>query len=133
MSKMIFDKEETINLINMLQSSDEENHILAFEALKNVNINEYMGELLVMYKYAKSASWEENGQKLFDKLQSFISKHNFSIKTLSSPQTLSLIGLANGSKASVELFVEFFVKDMTLILENLGYPMDKLELNIKLK
>ena len=52
MAKMIFDKEETRNLLNMLQSSDEENHIVAFQALKNVDVDKYIGELLVMYKFS---------------------------------------------------------------------------------
>ena len=44
---MIFDKEETRNILNMLRSPDKENHIIAFETLKNVDFNEYIGELIV--------------------------------------------------------------------------------------
>jgi hypothetical protein len=32
MGKLIFDKEETRNLLNMLKSSDKENHVVALQA-----------------------------------------------------------------------------------------------------
>jgi hypothetical protein len=52
---------------------------------------------------------------------------------LSSPRTLSLITAHKGSKASIELFMEFFIRDMTRMLEQIGYPTDSFEINIKLK
>ena len=43
------------------------------------------------------------------------------------------MGKNNASKESIELFLEFFIEDITYFLEDMGYPMEKLELNIKLK
>jgi hypothetical protein len=130
MSKMIFDKEETKNLLNMLQSSDKENHIVAFQALKNVDVDKYIGELLVMYKFSgvQRSDWSEAGKKIHSKLVSIVGESN-----LSSPRTLSLITAQKGSKTSVELFMEYFVRDMTSMLEQIGYPTDSFEINIKLK
>jgi hypothetical protein len=130
MGKMIFDKEETKNLLNMLQSSDEENHIVAFQALKNVDVDKYIGELLVMYKFSgvQKSNWSEAGKKIHSKLTSIVGESN-----LTSPRTLSLITANKGSKTSIELFMECFIRDMTSMLEQIGYPTDSFEINIKLK
>ena len=130
MAKMIFDKEETRNLIMMLQSQDADNHTIAFESLKNVDFNEYIGELLVLYKFSGHTieTWKKHCKSIADKLASKMDQ-----TTLSSPKTLSLITQHKGSKASVELFMEFFIRDMTKMLESIGYPTDKFEIDIKLK
>jgi hypothetical protein len=130
MEKLIFDKEETRNLMSMLQSEDTENHVIAFKSLSNVDFNKYVGELLVLYKFANkdSKAWEDAGTvgKKFLKLVD-------TDKALTSPRTLSLITANKGSKASIELFMESFVRDMTRMLESIGYPTDKIEIDIKLK
>ena len=130
MAKMIFSKEETKNLIMMLQSEDADNHIIAFETLKNVDFKKYIGELLVLYKFGghNIGDWNTNCKSLTDKLVKIIDQ-----TPLSSPKTLSLITQNKGSKASVELFMEFFIRDMTRMLESIGYPTDKFEIEIKLK
>jgi hypothetical protein len=130
MAKMIFDKEETRNLMMMLQSEDADNHLIAFESLKNVDYNKYIGELLVLYKYGGHSlnNWQVNCKKVTDKLDKILDQ-----AVLSSPRTLSLITKHRGSKASVELFMEFFIRDMSRMLESIGYPTDKFEIDIKFK
>jgi len=127
---MIFDKEETKNLINMLKSSDVDNHIIAFETLKNVKFEDYVGEILVMYKYSSHDTkyWEDNCLPIYKKLIKILPD-----KPLTSPATLSLITANKGSKTSIELFMECFVRDMTKMLEQIGYPTDSFEININLK
>jgi hypothetical protein len=127
---MIFDKEETRNLLNMLQSSDSENHTVAFKALQNVDADKYIGELLVMYKFSgvQKSDWSEAGTEIHSKILDVVGDFH-----LSSTRTLSLITANKGSKASVELYMEYFVRDMTKMLEQIGYPTDKFEINIKLK
>lgn len=130
MEKMIFDKEETRNLLNMLKSTDKENHVVALQALQNVDIDKYIGELLVMYKYSgiPKSNWSEAGKKVYDKLKKITGEGN-----LTSPRTLSLITEHKGSKTSIELFMEYFVRDMTSMLEQIGYPTSSFEINITLK
>ena len=131
MEKLIFDKEETRNLMNMLQSEDSDNHVIAFESLKNVDFKKYTGELFVLYKFGGHTmdSWKANCNKIAMRLQNaFVSE-----VPLSSPKTLSLITKHKGSKASVELFMEFFIRDMSRMLESIGYPTDKFEIDIKFK
>ena len=130
MAKMIFSKEETRNLLMMLQSEDADNHLIAFESLKNVDFNKYIGELLVLYKFGGHTmeNWMINCKKIATKLLDIKPE-----TPLSSPKTLSLITQHKGSKASVELFMEFFIRDMSRMLESIGYPTDKFEINIKFK
>jgi len=54
-------------------------------------------------------------------------------KKLTGPKTLSLMTANKASKASVELFMESFVVDMVGFLDQVGYPTDKFEINIKIK
>ncbi len=70
---MIFNKEETKNLITMLQSEDSENHIVAFEALKNVDFKKYTGEILVLYKFGCTDinKWIENCKTISKNKNSF--------------------------------------------------------------
>jgi hypothetical protein len=130
MAKMIFDKDETRNLIMMLQSEDADNHVIAFKTLENVDFDKYIGELLVLYKFGGHTmeNWMINCKKIATKLLDIKPE-----TPLSSPKTLSLITQHKGSKASVELFMEFFIRDMSRMLESIGYPTDKFEINIKFK
>ena len=42
---MIFNKEETKNLLNMLRSADKDNTTIAFESLKKVNVEDLLVNL----------------------------------------------------------------------------------------
>ena len=130
MAKMIFSKEETKNIMMMLQSEDADNHVIAFKTLQNVDFNKYVGELLVLFKFGGHTmeNWMINCKKIATKLLDIKPE-----TPLSSPKTLSLITKHKGSKASVELFMEFFIRDMSRMLESIGYPTDKFEINIKFK
>ena len=128
---MIFNKEETRNLLGMLKSEDTENHVVAFEALKNVDLKEYTGELLVLLKYgsASMSEWKDLCPKVYKKFEAL----GMDDKKLTGPKTLSLMTANKASKASVELFMESFVVDMVSFLDQVGYPTDKFEINIKIK
>ena len=129
MGKLKFSKEEIKNLHKMLISSDEENHTIALSGLQGIDIESSMGELILLYKYgnAHPIMWETHCPKVWKVLNPIM--ENF--KTGS--QTLSAMTENGASKQSVELFLEFFMKDITYFLNDMGYPMEKFELNIKLK
>jgi hypothetical protein len=132
MKRMIFDKEESKNLINMLRSLDHDNHVIAFETLKNVDFKNYTGELLVLYKFSghPMSYWEENCSVAAKALKKIIGEDP---KGLTSPRVLSFITEHKGSKSSVELFMEFFVRDMTRMLEQIGYPINSFDITINIK
>ena len=131
---MIFNKEETKNLLNMLRSSDKENAILAFESLKKVDIKAYIGELIVLYKFGNASpeDWETNCSKCvkaLGKRKILTGAYN----ALSSGVCLAHMTNNNASIQSIELFMEFFTESMIGFLGQMGYPADKFEINIKIK
>ena len=131
---MIFNKEETKNLLNMLRSSDKENAILAFESLKKVDIKTYIGELIVLYKFGNASpeDWETNCSrcvKALGKRKILTGAYN----ALSSGVCLAHMTNNNASIQSIELFMEFFTESMIGFLGQMGYPADKFEINIKIK
>jgi hypothetical protein len=127
---MIFNKEETKNLLGMLRSVDVENAVVAFEALKSVDTTSYLGELIVLYKFSKLGLdvWNKNCNKVYKLLSIHIEKDN-----LTSAKCLGIMTNNNASKESIELFMEYFVRDMTGFLGQMGYPTEKFEIEIKLK
>ena len=131
MEKVKFNKEETKNLLGMLQSTDMENHTVAFEALNNADLKNYFGELLVLYKYSKKSKsdWEKQCPNAWGILK----KHINHSETLTSGKCLSLMTQHKASKNSLELYLEHFVVDMVGFLEQLGYPADKFNIKIELK
>jgi len=134
---MIFDKEETRNLLNMLRSSDEENATVAFEALKGVDTKKYIGELITLYKFGRHNlnDWVVNcpsaGEAIKEAVQPFIGDE--ALGTLSTGACLSAMTAGKPSNQSIELFMELFTDSMIGFLGQMGYPADQFEINVKLK
>jgi hypothetical protein len=125
---MIFNKEETKNLLQMLKAGEDNAHI-AFQSLENSDLSNYFGELLVLYKHSKLGSkyWEENAPECWKMLVKHVNT------SLTSGKCLSILTEMKCSKVSIELFLENFVVDMVTALEQIGYPTNKFEINISLK
>ena len=134
---MIFDKEETKNLLNMLRSSDTENATIAFEALKGVDTKKYIGELITLYKFGKHNLGEwvaycpTAGEAIKESIKLFTTNESFG--AMSTGACLSAITANNSSNQSIELFMELFTESMMGFLSQMGYPADKFEINVKLK
>ena len=134
---MIFDKEETKNLLNMLRSSDTENATIAFEALKGVDTKKYIGELITLYKFGKHnlGEWVAYcpiaGEAIKEGIKLFTTDESFG--AMSTGACLSAITANNSSNQSIELFMELFTDSMIGFLGQMGYPADQFEINIKLK
>jgi hypothetical protein len=133
---MVFDKEETKNLLNMLRSTDKENATVAFQALESVNRTKYVGELIVLYKFGKTSmpTWEKEAPKCHVVLMKALSSYykNNGIE-LSTGACLSAMTASHASNQSIELFMELFTDSMIGFLGQMGYPADKFEINVKLK
>lgn len=133
---MIFDKEETKNLLNMLRSADKDNAVVAFEALKSVDIKKYLGELIVLYKFGKQTikEWENNCLDCANAIKDSIEPYNKEGGAeLSTGSCLSAMTSSKASHQSIELFMEYFTENMMGFLGQMGYPADKFEINVKLK
>jgi hypothetical protein len=132
---MIFDKEETKNLLNMLRATDKENALIAFEALKGVDTKKYLGELIVLYKYGKLSITEWKAAPTCEKaIRDAVSKFTKEEGAeLSTGSCLSAMTENKASNESIELFMELFTENMISFLGQMGYPADKFEINVKLK
>lgn len=131
MAKVKLSKDETKNLLSMLASSDTENATVAFQVLENSDLKDYLGELIVLYKYGKQdyTVWEKEAPKSWKK----ISEYFVDKTTMSSGKCLSVMTDKKASKESLELYFENFVGDMIGFLDQLGYPAEKFDISIKLK
>jgi hypothetical protein len=134
MEKVNFNKEETRNLLKMLQSKDSENHVIALQAIENNANSDYLSELVLLYKFGitETILWIGNAPKAWALLE----KHFPSASTahaVSSGSCLSIMLGNNASNAALELYFECFVEQMKQFLDQLNYPTEKFEINIKLK
>ena len=133
---MIFNKEETKNLLSMLRSTDDENATLAFQALEGVNVKKYSGELIVLYKFGKRnlAIWEKQAPKCHKHIAKVLNPFaKDEGSELSTGSCLSAMTANNTSNQAIELFMELFTDSMISFLGQMGYPADKFIINIKLK
>lgn len=127
---MKLSKAELNNLISMFGSSDSENHVIAFQAIENSGLT--VPELIVLYKYSKkdSIAWGKQAPKSYKVLIPILSEQ---IGSLSSARVLGLLTTYKADKLLVELFIENFVRDLTSMLGQIGYDMNQISIDVKIK
>ena len=131
---MILNKQEIKNILSMLLSEDKENAIIAFSCLNNYAHKKYLGELLVLYQFGKTAAkeWEKECKKGFKIIKNVLKLDSKDYRLPSSTVFSALID-NKCSKESIELYLEFFTNQFSNHLYNMGYPTDKFEITVKLK
>tara|TARA_R110002020_G_scaffold431389_4_gene641399 strand:+ start:440 stop:832 length:393 start_codon:yes stop_codon:yes gene_type:complete len=129
MGKIIFNKEEIKNILKMFESSDKDNHIIAFKALQNIDINKSIGELLFIYKYSNThqIDWEKECSNVYKRLNNIINLE----KSLTGSETLLLMRKHNASKDCIELFLEYFLKNIQEFVSDMGYTDIQIQIKIK--
>ena len=127
---MKLSKAELNNLISMFSSVDAENHVIAFQAIENSNLTTQ--ELIVLYKYSKKdhVAWSKQAPKSYKILMPVLSEQ---IGSLSSARVLGLLTTYKADKLLVELFIENFVRDLTSMLGSIGYDMNQISIDVKIK
>lgn len=127
---MKLSKTELNNLISMFNSSDADNHVIAFQAIESSGLT--APELVVLYKYSKKdySTWEKQAPKSYRVLIPIISEQ---IGALSSARVLGLLTTHRADKLLVELFIENFVRDLTSMLGQIGYDMNQISIDVKIK
>ena len=131
---MTFNKEEIKNIVNMLLSEDKENGIIAFSCIDNHASKKHLGELLVLYQFGKTTAeeWEKECKKGFKIIKNALQLDSKDYRVPSST-VFSALTANKCSKESIELYLELFTNQLSNNLYNMGYPTDKLEINIKIK
>lgn len=123
-------RDELKNLINMFQSSDAENHVVAFHAIENSTLDN--NELVLLYKFSGQpfAKWKHEIPKTAQRINNVIGDEAIA---LSSARVLGIITNNKAAKHVIETFLEFFIRDLTSMLGSIGYPMDKVDINVKIR
>ena len=123
-------RDELKNLINMFQSSDAENHVVAFHAIENSKLDN--NELVLLYKFSGQpfAKWKHEIPKTAQRIADVIGDEAIA---LSSARVLGIITNNKAAKHVIETFLEFFIRDLTSMLGSIGYPMDKVDINVKIR
>jgi hypothetical protein len=123
-------RDELKNLINMFQSSDAENHIVAFHAIENSTLDN--NELVLLYKFSGQpfAQWKKEVPMTAQRIADVIGDEAIA---LSSARVLGIITNNKAAKHVIETFLEFFIRDLTSMLGSIGYPMDKVDINVKIR
>ena len=131
---MTFNKEEIKNILNMLLSEDKENAVIAFSCIDNYASKKHLGELLVLYQFGKTTAeeWKKECKKGFKLIKNVLKLESTDYRLPSSTLFSGL--MANKcSEESIELYLELFTNQLSNNLYNMGYPTDKLEINVKIK
>ena len=131
---MILNKQEIKNILSMLLSEDKENAIIAFSCLNNYASKKHLGELLVLYQFGRISAeeWEKECKKVFKLLKNVLKLDSKDYR-LPSSTVFSALTSNKCSKESIELYLELFTNQLSNNLYNMGYPTDKLEINVKIK
>ena len=131
---MTFNKEEIKNILNMLLSEDKENAVIAFSCIDNYASKKHLGELLVLYQFGKTTveEWKKECEKGFKLIKNVLKLDNTYYRAPSST-VFSALTDNKCSEESIELYLELFTNQLSNNLYNMGYPTDKLEINVKIK
>jgi len=123
-------RDELKNLINMFQSSDTDNHIVALHAIENSTLDN--NELVLLYKFSgqQFAKWKQEIPMSAQRVADVIGDEAIA---LSSARVLGIITNNKADKHVIETFLEFFIRDLTSMLGSIGYPMDKVDINVKIR
>lgn len=129
---MKISKEEAENVMNMLLSSDTDNATIGFAAAEAFKFDtENVGYLIYFYKFAKYGmdQWEKNAPKATKVLK----KHIDPDKPLTYAKAIQIMIDLKTCKDALELTLNRHVGELTKMLESMGYPTDKMVIDIKLK
>lgn len=129
---MELNKQEAENILNMLLSEDQDNGYLACKAIEAYKFNdENIGYLIYFYKFSKYDKdyWLTNAPKAY-KLLSKLFKLD---EPLTYAKGITTMIAQKNSKEVIELFLEKHVKELSYMLETMGYPIDKLDFQLTLK
>jgi hypothetical protein len=138
MKKAIIEIDEAHNLLEMLKSTDEENHTIAFLAIENCNIKDSIILLYIIYKFSDidPGLWKDKCPEL---LKELINKNLIDVLPDDAFQAPTMNAVfnrvikADASKEIMAFFLDLHNKYMLSIMKAWGYPTEQFEINIKLR
>ena len=129
---MKVNKQEVENLLNMMNSVDKDNAYVAFKALEAYDFSgAEFGYLVYLYKFGKlnKDEWQQNAKTSYEVLSK--------VFDLSRPVTYAegLCTLIENKcdKDLIDMYLKRHVADLTNTLNQMGYPTDSLNIEMKFK
>lgn len=122
------------NIKRMLESSDEENHIVALSILEEQDFLENITFILLLKKASncKNNFWKEHAPNIFHKISSI--KSLDVTKVFTYKDILRALREMDAPQDQIIFYLDAFSLYLKDQLASLGYDfIDKLEFNIKLK
>jgi len=125
---MIFEKNELLRIIDMLSSTDKASNNLAFEIIDQSVDKMDITQLIVIYKVSNLSLdvWEKECKKGFKRITNF--------ETFTGNGLILTKLLEEGCEENaLEILMKHFNKLHINIYRDMGFPVDKLDITIKIK
>ena len=131
--KIILTKETTVNLLNMLSSSDKDNLYLAITTIEKLDIEKSLGFIILLYKFSRVPVnvWLKSSH-VFKTLKD-INLINDDKDKLPTSKVLTVMMLQMCSIESIAMFLELHNESLLNTLKSRGYNTNDLKINVKLK
>lgn len=123
---------EADNIMNMLSSDDKENGYLAFKAIEAHQFTDKnIGYLVYFYKFSKYShlEWKENAPNAYGLLKGLFDLD----KVVTYAEGLDVMIKTNVDKEIIDMYLQRHVQDLIEMLKAMGYPTDKVQLNMTLQ
>lgn len=121
------------NIVDMINSVDKENRVVALTCIENVDFNPNLVYILLLKKQgdASSAEWKEYAPNTSGMLKGL----GINIEEpLTWKQMLNVMGKQQVPEKDIQFYLDRYVKYLYNSIRNLGYDfIDKLEITLKLK
>ncbi len=123
----LMDKEQLDNVIQMLTSKDEENHIVALSIIEATQTKDSAVALLLGLKlgHASEESWTENAPKAFKYAKQLCGDKWRSDLNVTYKSIFTIITSTKQKPHQVKLFMEFFTEYLTEQMQTMGYNFIK--------
>tara|TARA_R110001606_G_scaffold237003_1_gene384996 strand:- start:622 stop:1008 length:387 start_codon:yes stop_codon:yes gene_type:complete len=120
---MRFKKNELKNILEMLRSDDKENAYIAFEAIKQSDVND-IPALLTLWKFGNhgKSEWLQYANNHYISLMEAV-KDTTLLDNLLPGECIFYMSGKNADTEIIELFIEYYVKNVIAFAKQLNYKL----------
>ncbi len=121
---MRFKKEELKNIIEMLRSNDEENAYLAFQAIKQSDVND-IPAIMTLYKFGNhgKSEWLQYANNYYISLMMAV-EDTILLDDLLPGECVFYMNSKNADPEIVEVFIEYYIKNVIAFAKQLNYNLE---------
>ncbi len=121
---MRFKKEELKNIIEMLRSNDEENAYLAFQAIKQSDVND-IPAIMTLYKFGNhgKSEWLQYANNYYISLMNAV-EDTILLDDLLPGECVFYMNSKNADPEIVEVFIEYYIKNVIAFAKQLNYNLE---------